>query len=565
MAGEGQRAPVFSEPTGRRWQRVRAGAMVLGGASILVVVGLIAAALLPPVLPQAHPTPVAARRRPAPPVNRTAERAHTAARGRLYRALRRGAGEPPGRSGAGVLRVAPAPADSILAGFYVNWDDHSYESLRKHLYQLDWVIAEWAFVAPSGDSLRISPDTNHILDLIRQLPADRRPKVLLMVSNVQENTAGRFGGANTARLLTHPELRRAVAARLAAKVASMHLAGVTVDFENVPDALLPQLSQFLDELRAALAPGMLLTQAIQDYLPPEWVHRFAVQCDRVILMIYDEHYAAPDPGPIAGRGWYTEVADSLLAVIPPGKAMMGIGAYGGYDWNDAGNSAHIEQYTVGDIWELARANHVLPSYDTDVYNPYLAWTDADSVDHFIWYLDATTVSDQLRIGRSRGVPSAAIWRLGAEDPSMWRMLGRHGKPLAPDSADTIDPGYAVHFDGDGELLAVLNRPLPGRREIAIDSTGLVSEVTTDSIPGEWVVARFGKQEHETALTFDDGPDPRWTPSILDTLKSRHAPGTFFLIGDQVTAHYALTRRILREGNEIGNNTFTHPDLSKTSR
>ena len=564
MAGEGSQAPVFSEPTGRRWQRVRFGAILVGAASILVVVGLIAAALLPPVLPQAHPAPVAARRRPAPPVNRSAERAHLAARGRLYRALRRGAGGPADRGGA-AHPSAEAAADSILAGFYVNWDDHSYESLRKHLYQLDWVIAEWAFLAPGGDSIRFSPDSRHALDLIHQVPANRRPKVLLMVSNVQENTAGRFGGAGTTWLLTHPDIRRVAAQRLANQVSAMHLAGVTVDFESVPDELLPQLAQFLDELRAALGPGVVLTQAIQDYLPPEWVRRFAATCDWVILMLYDEHYQASDPGPIAGRGWFTEMTDSLLAVIPPGKAMMGIGAYGGYDWNDAGNSAHIVQYTVGDIWELARANHLLPSYDTDVHNPYLAWTDADSVDHFIWYLDATTAVDQLRLARSRGVTSAALWRLGAEDPSLWRALARHGDPVAPDSTETVDPGYSVHFDGDGELLAVLNRPSPGRREVTLDSTGLVADVATDSVPGEWIVARFGRQDHEIALTFDDGPDPRWTPAILDTLKSRHTTATFFLIGDEVASHYALTRRILREGNEIGNHTFTHPDLSRTSR
>ncbi|MGH7523933.1 MAG: glycosyltransferase [Gemmatimonadales bacterium] len=557
-------APVFSEPTGRRWQRVRAGAILVGAGSILVVLGLIAAALLPPVLGNANPFNPALETRRVPLTSRAA-REHDVARGRLYRALRRGQAPPTARGGPAIrLRGGPPAQDSIMAGFYVDWDEHSYQSLRAHLDRLDWVIAEWAFIATSGDTLRIREDTNHVLDLIHQVPASRRPKVLLMVSNVLENTAGRFGGVNTQRLLADTAARRRAARRLAERVDSLDLAGVTVDFESIPDASLPLLASFIDELRQALGPGKLVTQAIQDYLPPEWVKRFADRCDRLILMFYDEHYQKDDPGPVSGRGWYTEMVDSFLTVIPPGKAMMAIGAYG-YDWNDAGNSAKMEAVTVPDVWRSAREANVLPMFDPDVSEPYLAWTTSDSVDHFIWYLDATTASDEMRIARQRGVTSAALWRLGAEDPSIWRMVGRHGELRSPDSLDVIDPGYNVKFDGEGELLKVSAVPSPGSRQISYDSLRLITAITYDSVPGEWIVARTGQQDHEIALTFDDGPDSRWTPAILDTLRSRHATATFFLIGDQVLGNYSLTRRILKDSNEIGNHTFTHPNLALTSR
>ncbi|NES15793.1 MULTISPECIES: bifunctional polysaccharide deacetylase/glycosyltransferase family 2 protein [Micromonospora] len=63
-----------------------------------------------------------------------------------------------------------------------------------------------------------------------------------------------------------------------------------------------------------------------------------------------------------------------------------------------------------------------------------------------------------------------------------------------------------------------------------------------------------------ALTFDDGPDPRWTPQILDVLRRHHAHATFFVVGSRVDAHPELVRRILAEGHEIGSHTFTHADL-----
>ena len=64
-----------------------------------------------------------------------------------------------------------------------------------------------------------------------------------------------------------------------------------------------------------------------------------------------------------------------------------------------------------------------------------------------------------------------------------------------------------------------------------------------------------------ALTFDDGPDPTWTPQVLDVLRREHVPGTFFLLGSQTLRYPDLVRRELREGHEIGNHSFRHPDLT----
>ncbi len=555
-------APVFSEPTGRRWQRVRVGAIAIGAASILAVAGLIAAALLPPVLPQSHAFDPAVKPRVKRP-SAIAAQAQRDAREELYAKLRKGESPVAHPVFPTKRRPGPPASDSILAGFYVGWDEHSYESLVAHIDDLDWVITEMAFIAPSGDTIKIATDRFKILDLVRKEPAENRPKVLLMVSNVQEGTEGKFGGINSHRLLTNPVFRKRAAERLAREVRDSGYAGITVDFESVPREEYGQLGDFLDDLRAALGPGPLLTQAIQDYLEGPFVRRYADRCDKLILMVYDQHYKATEPGPVAGRDWFTEVTDSLLRWIPRGKAMMGIAAYG-YEWTDRGGKQNIEHVTAGDVWSRSRANHVLPYFDTDVSNPYLAWTDADSIDHFIWYMDATTAADEMRIARAMGVTSAAIWRLGGEDPSLWRMFGRHGEMQGVASIDTIDPGYNVSFPGDGgELLTVLGKPFAGLRHVSTDSIGVITSVTTDSVPGEWIVARAGHQEHEVALTFDDGPG-RWTKEILDTLKSRHAPAAFFAIGDLAASHYGLLRRIVSEGHEIGNHTFTHPDLSDKS-
>ncbi len=71
---------------------------------------------------------------------------------------------------------------------------------------------------------------------------------------------------------------------------------------------------------------------------------------------------------------------------------------------------------------------------------------------------------------------------------------------------------------------------------------------------------FAPPPHTIALTFDDGPDPVWTPRILDMLERFHIPATFFTVGAQVARHPDIARRIVEDGNEIGVHTFSHPEL-----
>jgi len=66
-----------------------------------------------------------------------------------------------------------------------------------------------------------------------------------------------------------------------------------------------------------------------------------------------------------------------------------------------------------------------------------------------------------------------------------------------------------------------------------------------------------------ALTFDDGPDDRFTPQILDVLDKHDIKATFFLLGTRVDKYPDVAKRIINEGHAIGNHTYWHPDLTKT--
>ncbi len=71
----------------------------------------------------------------------------------------------------------------------------------------------------------------------------------------------------------------------------------------------------------------------------------------------------------------------------------------------------------------------------------------------------------------------------------------------------------------------------------------------------------GLPDRTAALTFDDGPDPRWTPQVLDVLKREQVHATFFVTGEAASRHPELVRRMLAEGHEIGLHTWTHSELA----
>ncbi|MES5823652.1 glycosyltransferase [Streptomyces sp. RG80] len=73
------------------------------------------------------------------------------------------------------------------------------------------------------------------------------------------------------------------------------------------------------------------------------------------------------------------------------------------------------------------------------------------------------------------------------------------------------------------------------------------------------------KDHRLVLTFDDGPDPEWTPKVLDVLKEHDAHAVFFVTGTMASRYPDLVRRMVEEGHEVGLHTFNHPDLSYQSK
>ena len=313
--------------------------------------------------------------------------------------------------------------------------------------------------------------------------------------------------------------------------------------------------------------------------------------DGLILMNYDEHQTDSEPGAIASEDWFIDNLKTLLKVVPKDKIICSIGSYG-YDWTVPlppapdpkarhpkipakpvpEKALSAQEMSTQEAWQAASDADADVALDRDTLNAHFAYDDEDAhVRHQIWFLDAVTVLNQMRDARALGISTVALWRLGSEDGSLWKVWDA---PLKADPANAlakVDPGYDVDNEGEGDIMRVTRKPSPGQRQTTLDDDDSIDlqyrNIVTEkmlSYPLPYVVTYVGYQPKQVALSFDDGPDPEWTPKILDILKKYGVTGTFFMIGDEAQENVGVMRRVFREGHEIGNHTYTHPDISGIS-
>lgn len=531
--------PIFYDPSGtrRRWTARTIGLLI---AVVVIAAGLFAFTVAQ--VPAHGPLPLAFER-PQP----ARLRSQVAA---ISRNLRAGTREV--RSWLPSAKVAK-PTAPLTIGFYVPWDPDSASSLSKHVGDLDWIVPSTVSVVGPAHQMRIIPDAAFARIMAT---APRRPSVLPMVQNASQ---GDWDAAGAAALLTNAATRTKLAQQLVAMVQHDHDAGLVFDFENLPAKALPGYRELLRQTNALLGANGGIVAVTVPAADPDWSAKdFAKVADRVILMDYDQHWQGGQPGPIAPQTWFVQQMRDAIAQVGRDKLIVAVGNYA-YDWSPKSTEA----MSVEEAWLAAHDSSAQIVFDRVSGNAGFAYEDDDG-HHEVWMLDAASAWNQLRAARALGVQQVALWRLGSEDPGTWEALSRFRSGARPDLT-TLKQTTNADVEGTGEILRITATPQDGHRDLAFDSQGLIRDERYGQLPTPYVVNRVGNQSKMVALTFDDGPDPTWTPQILDILEKARVPATFFVIGENALEHPNILRRIVADGFEVGNHTYTHPNLALDSR
>lgn len=532
--------PIFFDPTGRRGLLAKRG---LALAILAVVLGAIAFATTLVAVPHRRALDLPSPRFEA---------------AKLLHAGRLPQGDRLSRIKAWLPKLDPLrlrhdlPRQPLAIGFFVPRNDASFQSLTRNGDQLDWLVPATLDVSGPQTTLQIAQDAR----LDSYLAAARHHfKVLPMVQNVGN---GHWDGASIARMLANATARHTLERQLADYAAQHGSAGLVMDFEDMPLAAMPQYIGFLRELNAALPDGaqLAVTAPAGDADFP--LEALAKVTDKVILMAYDEHWQSGKAGPIASQSWFLDEVEQGLHRVGPNKLVVALGSYA-YDWHDGATDA----LSISEAWLAAHDSSSAMIFDKASGNAGFAYEE-DGDKHTVWMLDAATSwNEMLALGRL-GVADIAVWRLGTEDPGFWSDLAAFRSGKAPDLARlTSDSGNDV--EGSGEILKITATPVAGSRSLRFDDQHLIRDERYEALPTPFVVRRSGAANPKLiALTFDDGPDPKWTPQILSALEQAHVPGTFFVIGENALLRPDLLRRIVNDGGEIGNHTYTHPNLANAS-
>jgi cellulose synthase/poly-beta-1,6-N-acetylglucosamine synthase-like glycosyltransferase/peptidoglycan/xylan/chitin deacetylase (PgdA/CDA1 family) len=558
--------PIFFDASGRRAARIKVVAWVVGLTAAVILTGFVTSLVLsPPVaglnLPGSRTlsAPNLVKRAQKPGLLPRAERLAAAARLRRLdeiAKLRRAQGTMPSRVLPAILK--PQDGRPLAIGFYTNYSklDPSWPSLRRSLKNLDWVIPVWSTLDGPDLKFRTWIDQRG-LDFIRA----NKPSVAILPI-VQNATAGKWDGEGLAKLLADRARSDQLLDQIVSFVASHKFQGVTIDFEDMPPGAHKDLEDFLSRLSAAFAPhDWIITQSVP-FDDQAWPYRtYADIVDYTILMAYDQNEDQSGAGPVAGQSWFEGILDKRMKQLSADSTIIAIGSYG-YDWVKGGMTRAVG--FEGAMTE-ARDNGATVQFDPASNNPHFSYQDTDGT-HNVWFLDAVTAFNQIHTADPYRPAGYALWKLGFEDPSVIPLLGKPYNAPAPNSLKHIANNLEnVDYDGQGEFLRVEGDPALGVRSLTVEkSTGDIIDESYDSLPTSYIIRRGGRVPGKLALTFDDGPDPAWTPEILKILKEKKVPAAFFMIGANMESHPGLTLAVVKDGHEVGNHTYTHPNLAETS-
>jgi len=449
----------------------------------------------------------------------------------------------------------------IRAAFYVDWDPQAFFSLKRNISKLNLVLPEWLFLDPTGDSLIIRRDKRGY-DVIKASGI----KVMPMLTN---NLNGKWQGEILHRILNDKIKREKLINDLLAHILKEKFVGINIDLEELVEDDNQVLANFQKELYQKFhANGLMVTQDVMPFNEDYDYATLAKYNDYLFLMAYDQYTAETKPGPISDQKWIEAAVDQIAKKVPVQKIVLCIAAFG-YDWPKGGIGTDV---TYQQALTIAKESDGKIVYDNNSYNlHYNYWDDKDQPRE-VHFTDAATNFNTLRFTTEYGLGGTALWRMGSEDSRLWDFYHLPMNKAALQKFDfkefsKVETNNDVDFMGDGEILDVLSSPTPGKIRTELDTSWmLISEQYYDTLPSMFVVKQIGSTtEKKLVLTFDDGPDPLYTRQILDILSKYKVVANFFIVGLEAEKNIPLVKRIFNEGHEIGNHTFTHPNMATVSK
>ncbi len=544
---------VFHDARGRRWWKFKflsVGGMVVGAVALAIF-------LVSLVVPSqfGSPNTLESLKQKIRSFDRGNQGTVADKADKILAALRAKMGGVPGAAAVVPVAAQRKPGTEIRAAFLPVEDKQAAESLAEHGDELTHLCPEWLnFAEIDGGLVEMGEPAWQIL------PAAGSLKVLPMLSNLERYE--RVPDAVEALAMAGEAEQEEFVAQLSEKLRQVDAAGVVIDWLEVDQGEDHELGKLVARVADGLRQHGLETWlcVTPDATFTGWDFKeLSKHVDRFLIMLHDEHGETDAPGPVASQDWFEGWLDVAANNGNPGKWLAAVGCYG-IDWDKDSSSA--QELSFADAMSRARyAGCKAICCEGPLYNSTFSYTHEGAA-HEVWFLDAASFANQANAIRDRGFGGIVVNRPGVEDPAVWKVLAASSK-IAPETlGHDIPSGSSIASVGRGEVVNLDPTSAAGKRAFRADSAGRIA-CDYEKPPAHPTLFRMGGSAgNKVCLTFDDGPDSEWTPAILDILKERGVKAAFFVVGSEADRNPDLIRRMVEEGHEVGNHSFTHPNLAK---
>lgn len=408
---------------------------------------------------------------------------------------------------------------------YVNQQDRNSETaIQLQASSIDYIIPDWYFLTASSCSI-----DSRIFPRVKNAAQDAQVGILPLFQNQDSNGVYL---EQTKEVLNNEELRNCLSFELVKNAKNDEVNGAVIDFQ-VTDDMRDQFIVFLRELDELFAKNDL-TLYIASTADNDGLGEMSEFCDYVIIKMNDQpNGSANSP---ASTEWIRLNLNKIKQEVPQEKLIFSI-AQVGESVDKEGNSREMGFSEAAYTAKLSNL-----SFQKDSQSG--AWL-AQNQEQTIYLQDPRQAKEQLGLLSENGVKGIAVYRLGAEHPFTWQLVNNPAQAV-PEKLDA--PPY-THYVSRGEILTILSEPSPSA-----------------DFPHGYILQRYGEElpKNSIFITFDDGPDPTWTPKIIDLLKTENVPATFFVLGSQVQNYPGVSRLLADPLFTVGNHTFSHPHLDQIS-
>jgi spore germination protein len=319
--------------------------------------------------------------------------------------------------------VGTPPTLQAIAGYTVPEDRRGVSTIGNDV--LTEISPVWYQPTESGQLVFATDEAEQSISAIEAEAVSHHVAVVPSISNFRGE---RWDAALIHRIISNPQLRQAHITAIVGLITSQGWSGIDIDYESLAARDRAAYSAFIHDLAVALHQArrrLTITVHAKVAEPGDWSgaraqdwRALGASADEVRVMAYDYSTEDSPPGAIAPLPWVEKVLQLAVSEVPRDKIMLGVPTYG-YDWA-SGQQAQDLQWT--DVQALIQAHGVAVTWDQKSQTPWFTYVDKQGHPHTVWYEDARSMQAKIDLAVRDRVHGIVIWRLGGEDPAIWKQL-----------------------------------------------------------------------------------------------------------------------------------------------